>query len=92
MYSPSCFLARLAFPTCHRQAYTLSSPNIHVVPTAPFACSQRPSAASVREALAAGSPSIIAGGAGEAMVLDPHTLEPGEEETVAARVREILLG
>ena len=49
-------------------------------------------AASVREALAAGTPSIIAGGAGEAMVLDPHTLEPGEEETVAARVREILLG
>eukprot|EP01043_Picozoa_sp_COSAG02_P063572 COSAG02_NODE_9048_length_2350_cov_24.346068_2_plen_222_part_00 len=47
------------------------------------------SAASVREALAAGTPQIVAGGA-DKLVLDPHTLENGEDRIVAARVREIL--
>lgn len=47
-------------------------------------------AASVRDALAAGTPPIIAGG-NENLVLDPHTLEDGEDSIVAARVRNILL-
>ena len=48
------------------------------------------SAASVREALAASTPQIIAGGK-DSLVLDPHTLEDGEDEIVASRVREILV-
>ena len=48
------------------------------------------SAASVREALAAGTPQIVAGGK-DSLVLDPHTLEDGEDKIVASRVREILM-
>ena len=51
-------------------------------------------AAGVRDALAAGVPSIISGtGTGvDSLVLDPHTLEPGEEAIVAKRLRAILVG
>jgi L-seryl-tRNA(Ser) seleniumtransferase len=48
-------------------------------------------AASVREALAAGTPSIVAGGRNDVLVLDPHTLHDGEDMIVAARVRDILM-
>ena len=41
--------------------------------------------------LAAGDPAIICWKLEHQLRLDPHTLEPGEAEVIAVRLRELLL-
>jgi L-seryl-tRNA(Ser) seleniumtransferase len=47
-------------------------------------------AAGLAAALAAGDPSVRLGRAGDALVFNPHMLEEGEAELVAARLRQVL--
>ena len=49
-----------------------------------------PEPAAIMEALRAGEPPIVASQSGQSLVINPHTLEEGEEQIVAARLREVL--
>jgi L-seryl-tRNA(Ser) seleniumtransferase len=49
-----------------------------------------PPAPAVMEALRAGDPSIVVGQSRSSLVINPQTLEDGEEQIVAARLREVL--
>ena len=37
-----------------------------------------------------GEPAVAVGSVGAAIFVNPHTLRPGEDEAVAARIREVL--
>jgi L-seryl-tRNA(Ser) seleniumtransferase len=79
---------RLEFRPPYSDRFPPASPSlqIHFSPNAPM------TAAQVQQALEAGEPSILAGASPTSIRFGPQTLQDGEAEIIAARLREILRG
>ena len=76
------------FTKAYENKFSPASPLLHVH----FDDSTSKTATEVVAELEAGEPSILASGGGSSLTVGPQTLQDGEAEIIADRLRKILVG